>query len=126
MVYLRILTVGVCMLLASVSATADQAADEAAIRRAIEENFVTWNAKDVGAHVALYDEVAVPWEHGGKITKEGREKLLTTLFYETEGCKGQDHPGNRHRICHSRCRYPQGPRVENRNGRWRGESDAAK
>jgi uncharacterized protein (TIGR02246 family) len=67
----------------------DQAAEEAAIRKAMEENFATWNAKDVRTHAALYDEVAVPWEHGGKITKEGREKLLDTVFTKQKDAKAK-------------------------------------
>ena len=56
MKYLMILTVGVCLLFATVPAVADQAADEAAVREANEQRIAVWNAKDVKAYLAFFDE----------------------------------------------------------------------
>ena len=84
-----ILIIGVCLLFTSVPAVADQSVDEAAIRKAMENNFATWNTKDVKGHVALYDEVSVPWEYGGKITGEGREKYIATVFTKQKDAKAE-------------------------------------
>jgi len=56
MKYLMIFTVGVCLLVGTVPAIADQAADEAAIRKVMSELNATWNAKELDAHMALIDE----------------------------------------------------------------------
>ncbi len=51
-----VLTIGICLLFASVPAMADQAEDEAAIRKVVKELYATWNAKDLAPHFALLDE----------------------------------------------------------------------
>ncbi len=49
MKHLLILTIGFCLLLTSVPAMADQAADEAAMRKVAKELNATWNAKRPGS-----------------------------------------------------------------------------
>jgi len=89
MKFIVVLAVGICLLLSSVPAMAEQAADEAAIRKAMEQNFATWNAKDVKSHVALYSEVAVPWEYAGRGDLEGVEKYLTSVFMKQKDAKAK-------------------------------------
>ena len=83
MKYLMILTVGICLLLASVPAMADQAADEAAIRQAVKKLDATWNAKDLDAHVALIDEnyVLNDRKKGKAAHREYLEKLWSSEDY---------------------------------------------
>ena len=61
MKHLMILTVGICLLLASVTVIADQAEEEAAIRKAEEKYIVTWNAHDGKALCATYVENYESW-----------------------------------------------------------------
>ncbi len=56
MKYLMILTVGVCLLFASVPAVADQAADEAAIRAAAKQMAAAYSGHDAGGVAASYLE----------------------------------------------------------------------
>jgi ketosteroid isomerase-like protein len=56
MKYLMILTVGFCLLFATVPAVADQAADEAAIREASKKAIETLNKGDVKGHADVYAE----------------------------------------------------------------------
>ena len=83
MKYLMILTVGICLLLTSVPAMADQAADEAAIRKVVKETFATWNAKDLEAHMALIDEnfVENDLEKGKAAHRKRLEKLFSSEGY---------------------------------------------
>ena len=53
---LLILTVGICLLLASVPAMADQAADEAAIRKVVEQVNTAYNKKDAKAMASGFTE----------------------------------------------------------------------
>jgi hypothetical protein len=55
----------------------------------MEQNFATWNAKDVKSHVALYDEVAVPWEYVGEGDLEMVEKYLATVFSTQKNAKAK-------------------------------------
>ncbi len=65
MKHLLILTVGICLLIA-VPVMADQAADEAAIREASEKIVAAYNAHDVAACAALYDEKIESFDGSGK------------------------------------------------------------
>ncbi len=65
MKYLMILTVGICLLLTSVPVTADQAADETAIREANEQRIAVWNAKDAKAYPAFFDKDCTDSFDGG-------------------------------------------------------------
>ncbi len=89
MKYLMTLTVGVCLLFASVPAVAQNAADEAAVREAIEKLVATYNSKDVKAMVALLDETSVPWESGVKGTREGQEQYFTEVFATQKDVKSK-------------------------------------
>ena len=59
--HLLILTVGICLLLTSVPAMSDQAADEAAIRKARKEMIEAVNKHDAKAMVALVAEINENW-----------------------------------------------------------------
>ncbi len=59
--FLMILTVGVCLLLATVPVMAQSAADEAAVRDATEKYMAAYNNNDVKAMVALLDEKCETW-----------------------------------------------------------------
>ena len=61
MKHLLILTVGICLLLVSVPAMADQASDEAAIRAATEKFQDAMNKHDIEAVSALFDENFQSW-----------------------------------------------------------------
>ena len=89
MKFLMILMVGACLLIGTVPAMADQAAEEPAIREAIKKLVAAWNSHDAKAHVALLDGVAVPWESGAKGTKEGQEKWFTEYFAKQKDAKGK-------------------------------------
>lgn len=54
MKYLMILMVGVCLLFAAVPAVADQAADEAAIKKANDRRLAAWHAKDVKVYLSYF------------------------------------------------------------------------
>ncbi len=67
MKYPMILVVGVCLLLTSVPATADQAADEAAIRKLRAQAIEAWNTKNIEILEDIYAEDA--WvEEGSKVS----------------------------------------------------------
>ena len=80
---LMILTVGACLLLTSVPALADQAADEAAIRKVVAKLRATWDAKDVEAHMALIDEnfVMNDLRKGKAAHREWLKKLFSSEEY---------------------------------------------
>ena len=50
------LTIAACMLLASVPVMAEQDADEAAVRKAVEQLYAAMNAHDAQGYLALCDE----------------------------------------------------------------------
>ena len=62
MKHLLILTVGICLLFASVPAVADQAADEAAIRKGMEQMNAAWNKHDIEAFSVFVNEDAESWD----------------------------------------------------------------
>ena len=79
MKYLMILAIGVCLLLTSAPATADQAADEAAIREASKKIEAAFNAHDAKASVAMYDETIEMWDGTYKGRAE-QEKAYVEYF----------------------------------------------
>ena len=79
MKYLMISLVGVCLLLTSVPAMADQAADEAAIREASEKIMAAFNEHDVETALALYDEKIEMWD-GTYKGRAGQEKGYIEYF----------------------------------------------
>jgi ketosteroid isomerase-like protein len=78
---LIIFTVGVCLLLAAVPATAQIAADKAAIRQANEQRLAAWNAKDVKAYLPFFDEDCTNGWAGGPCAATPRD---TGAFAETQ------------------------------------------
>ncbi len=66
MKYLVILTVGVCLLIATVPAVADQAEDAAAIMKMLVQSDVFINKKDAKALAGLMDEVNEDWDGSNK------------------------------------------------------------
>ena len=79
-----VLTIGICLLFASVPAMADQAEDEAAIRKVVKELYATWNAKDLAPHFALLDEDFLHRDvlKKGKVAyREYLEKLFSSEEY---------------------------------------------
>ena len=76
---LTILTVGICLLLTSVPVMADQAADEAAIRKAFEEYLSVFNTHDTTAIGALHDDTFEHWK-GIYKGKDGAVKSHEDMF----------------------------------------------
>ncbi len=66
MKYLITLTIGVCLLLSSVPAMADQAEDEAAIRKVWEQNNAAFNNHDAKGMAAHWDKSAESWDGSRK------------------------------------------------------------
>jgi len=79
MKYLMTLMVGVCLLIASVSALADQTADEAAIRETMKKSFDGINTHDIKAHLSTLTEDYENWTGSMKGLK-AREKYLTEIW----------------------------------------------
>lgn len=79
MKHLLILTIGICSLLTSVPAMADQAADEAAIREVAKQIDATWNAHDAKACAAFNDEKYENWD-GTVKGPTADEKMMADLF----------------------------------------------
>lgn len=71
--HLLILTVGVCLLFASVPAMAGQAEDEAAIRKIMKQREAAYNRHDVTALGAQLDETYESWT-GSQKGRSGYEK----------------------------------------------------
>jgi uncharacterized protein (TIGR02246 family) len=80
MKHLMILTIGVCLLFAAMPVMAQSAADEAAVREAVEKLVATFNTHDMKAMVALMDETSVPWESRAKGSRERQEQYFTEYF----------------------------------------------
>ena len=66
MKYLIILTIGVCLLFSSVPAMADQAEDEAAIRKVWEQTNAAFNNHDAKGMAALWDQSVESWNGSRK------------------------------------------------------------
>ena len=81
MKYLMILMAGVCLLIGTVTAVADQAADEAAIRETAKELNATWNPKDIDAHFALIDEDFVMNDRKKGKAAHREYKVATLLLF---------------------------------------------
>ena len=79
MKYLMILTIGMCLLLTSVPAMADQAADEAAIREVVSQLFAALNKHDAKAYVALCAENFESGE-GERKGHAAMEEYLSDVF----------------------------------------------
>ena len=79
MKHLVVITVGICLLLTSVPAMADQAADEAAVREVVEQAFAAANKHDAKALMSLCAEGFENWTG----TRKGRaawEKSLSETW----------------------------------------------
>jgi ketosteroid isomerase-like protein len=64
--YLIILTVGLCLLIASVPATAERTQDEAAIRKVLEQTYVFANKHDAKAFSAQFGDDFEVWNGSTK------------------------------------------------------------
>lgn len=87
MKHLMILTVGICLLLTSVPAMADQAEDEEAIKKVMEQLYAAANKHDVKGYMALCDEKFENWigtikgrDAFGKMISESWERQTDTQF----------------------------------------------
>ena len=76
---LLILTIGFCLLLSSVPVMADQAEDEAAIRKVVEQVYAALNKHDAKAMGALYVDDFENWS-GSIKGRVAWEKNLSELF----------------------------------------------
>ncbi len=73
MKYLFILTIGFCLLFTSVPAMADQAEDEAAIRKVVEQVNAAYNKKDAKAMASCITENFENWSGTRKGRKQSSE-----------------------------------------------------
>ena len=79
MKYLLILTVGVCLLIGTSPAVADQADDEAAVRKVTEKLLAAWNAHDGKAVISVVHENYENWMgtiKGRAASEKDNEELL--------------------------------------------------
>jgi uncharacterized protein (TIGR02246 family) len=79
MKYLMILAVGVCLLFSSVPAMADQAEDEAAIRKVVEQIYAAMNKHDAKAYAAVCAEDFETWE-GDIKGRAAMEEVMSGVF----------------------------------------------
>ncbi len=86
MKYLMILSVGVCLFIASVPVMADQAEDEAAIDKVIGEIITTFNEHDAKAMMALCDP-GYETPDGSVKGREAVTELYTTVFKRFENAR---------------------------------------
>ena len=86
--YLMILTVGVCLIVASIPAMAEQAEDEAAVRKATEQFMAAYNKHDVKAILALIDESCDNWPGTWK-GRAGLQKRYEETFEQSKDTQVQ-------------------------------------
>jgi uncharacterized protein (TIGR02246 family) len=88
MKYLMILTAGICSLLFSLSAMADQAEDEAAIRKVVAAIEAAYNAHDPSALLPLLDDTVVIL---GRTMRDKREAetFWSEAFAQSKNAKRQ-------------------------------------
>jgi ketosteroid isomerase-like protein len=79
---LLILTVGVCLLFASAPIVANQAEDEAAVKKAVEQTYASGNKHDIEAYMALCAESFESAD--GKIKGCAAWKKRTMDFFERQ------------------------------------------
>jgi len=79
MKYLIILTVGICLLFASIPATADQAEDEAVIKKVFKEYLSAFNTHDTTLIGAFHDVTFEHWK-GIYKGKDGAQKSHEDMF----------------------------------------------
>ena len=79
MKYLMILAVGICLLLTSVPVMADQAEDETAIRKVVEQLYAAMKKHDAKAYAALCAENFETWE-GDTKGRSAMEKFISDHF----------------------------------------------
>ena len=89
MKYLMISLVGVCLLIATVPAAADQAEDEAAIRDAYKQALAAYNNRDFKVFAVLHVEAFENWDG----TSKGRASLEKLTLPESLEAKLLDEIG---------------------------------
>ena len=86
MKFLMILTLGFCLLFAAVPAVADQAADKAAIREAMDRMYAAWNRHDAKGLVAEMHETYETWT-GDMKGPAARQKYWEERFAAQKSAK---------------------------------------
>ena len=86
---LLILTIGFCLLLTSVPAMADQAADEAAMRKLREQDDAAFNKHDAKAMANHNTENYVSWDGIGE-GRQAFEKRMVEFFESQKDVQGKE------------------------------------